>query len=47
MLVGAGITVAKALHHPALRPAVDVREVEHIAGVPDLVRSRGFTPVRY
>ncbi|PRY39750.1 GNAT family N-acetyltransferase [Umezawaea tangerina] len=49
-LVEAGVAAAKALHalhHPALRLVVDVHKCEHIAGVPELLRSRGFEPVRY
>ncbi|MER5262139.1 GNAT family N-acetyltransferase [Actinosynnema sp. NPDC002837] len=49
-LVEAGVAAAKAVHgrhHPALKLVVDVHKVEHIAGVPELVRSRGFAPVRY
>jgi ribosomal protein S18 acetylase RimI-like enzyme len=50
VLVDAGVAAAKvvhALHHPALKLVVDVHKAEHIAGVPELVRSRGFAPVRY
>ncbi|GAB3369618.1 hypothetical protein GCM10027360_40720 [Amycolatopsis echigonensis] len=49
-LVKAGIDAAKtlhAVHHPALKLVVDVHKAEHIAGVPDLVRSQGFAPARY
>ncbi|VVJ17253.1 Acetyltransferase [Amycolatopsis camponoti] len=49
-LVEAGVAAAKVLHelhHPALRLAVDVHRPEHIAGLAELMRSRGFTPVRY
>ncbi|MEJ2853715.1 MULTISPECIES: GNAT family N-acetyltransferase [unclassified Saccharothrix] len=49
-LVEAGVAAAKAVHavhHPTLRLAVDVHKEEHIAGVPELLRSQGFTPVRY
>ena len=49
-LVDAGVEAAKvvhALHHPTLDLVVDVHKAEHIAGVADLVRSRGFAPVRY
>ncbi|WP_290057566.1 GNAT family N-acetyltransferase [Amycolatopsis solani] len=49
-LVDAGVAAAEvvhARHHPALRLVVDVHKAEHIAGVPELVRSRGFAPVRY
>ncbi|MBE1492930.1 ribosomal protein S18 acetylase RimI-like enzyme [Amycolatopsis lexingtonensis] len=49
-LVEAGVAAAKvvhARHHPALRLVVDVHKAEHIAGVPELVRSQGFAPARY
>ena len=49
-LVEAGIKAAKVLHelhHPAARLVIDVHKAEHIAGLPELVRSQGFTPVRY
>ncbi|SDM56909.1 GNAT family N-acetyltransferase [Allokutzneria albata] len=49
-LVRAGVAGAKALHalhHPALELAVDVHKCEHIAGVAELLRSQGFSPVRY
>ncbi|WP_370965395.1 GNAT family N-acetyltransferase [Amycolatopsis sp. cg9] len=49
-LLEAGVAAAKvvhARHHPGLRLVVDVHKAEHIAGVPELVRSRGFTPARY
>ncbi|WP_323330517.1 GNAT family N-acetyltransferase [Amycolatopsis sp., V23-08] len=49
-LVEAGVAAAKvlhALHHPGLRLAVDVHRPEHIAGLAELMRSRGFAPVRY
>ncbi|MFD7655408.1 GNAT family N-acetyltransferase [Actinosynnema sp. NPDC059797] len=49
-LVDAGVAAAKALHarlHPALDLAVDVHKAEHVAGVPELLRSRGFTSVRH
>jgi mycothiol synthase len=49
-LVRAGIEAAKvvhALHHPALKLAINVHKPEHIAGLPELLRSAGFTPVRY
>ncbi|MFS8101697.1 GNAT family N-acetyltransferase [Lentzea alba] len=49
-LLKAGIKAAKAvhaLHHPALKLAIDVYKAEHIAGVPELVRSQGFAPTRY
>ncbi|NBH11987.1 GNAT family N-acetyltransferase [Amycolatopsis sp. SID8362] len=49
-LLEAGVAAAKvvhARHHPALRLVVDVHKAEHIAGVPELARSRGFAPVRY
>jgi mycothiol synthase len=50
VLVEAGVAAAKvlhALHHPTLELVVDVHKCEHIAGVPELVRSLGFAPVRY
>ncbi|MCS7475861.1 GNAT family N-acetyltransferase [Umezawaea endophytica] len=49
-LLDAGVAAAEvvhALHHPALKLVVDVHKAEHIAGVDELVRSRGFAPVRY
>ncbi|QFZ18359.1 GNAT family N-acetyltransferase [Saccharothrix syringae] len=49
-LVRAGVAAAgvvHALHHPALALVVDVHKAEHIAGLPQLMRSRGFTPVRH
>lgn len=49
-LVEAGVAAAKVLHerhHPGLRLAVDVHRPEHIAGLPELMRSRGLAPVRY
>ncbi|GAB3158234.1 GNAT family N-acetyltransferase [Amycolatopsis stemonae] len=49
-LVEAGIAAAKvvhALHHPDRRLVVDVHKAEHIAGLPELLRSQGFAPVRY
>ncbi|OXM49529.1 GNAT family N-acetyltransferase [Amycolatopsis alba] len=49
-LVDAGVAAAKvvhALHHPASKLVVDVNRPERIAGLAELVRSRGFTPVRY
>ncbi|HWO64289.1 MAG TPA: GNAT family N-acetyltransferase [Umezawaea sp.] len=49
-LLDAGVAAAEvvhSLHHPASRLVVDVHRAEHIAGVPELVRSRGFAPVRY
>lgn len=49
-LVQAGIKAAKVvheLHHPALKLVVDVLKAERIAGVPEVLRSQGFTPVRY
>ncbi|MDU0287592.1 GNAT family N-acetyltransferase [Saccharothrix longispora] len=49
-LVDAGVAAAKvvhALHHPGAKLVVDVHKCEHIAGVADLVRSRGFAPVRH
>lgn len=49
-LVEAGVAAARAvhaLHHPTLKLVVDVHKVEHIAGVAELVRSKGFAPVRH
>ncbi|ANN19146.1 GNAT family N-acetyltransferase [Amycolatopsis orientalis] len=49
-LVEAGVAAAKvvhALHHPSSKLVVDVNRPEHIAGLAELVRSQGFTPVRY
>ncbi|MET9267132.1 GNAT family N-acetyltransferase [Amycolatopsis sp. NPDC004079] len=49
-LVKAGIEAARtvhAAHHPELTLFVDVHKAEHIEGVPELVRSQGFAPVRY
>ncbi len=49
-LVEAGVAAAKVLHarhHPGRRLAVDVHRPEHIAGLAELLRSRGFAPVRY
>ncbi|TQM84424.1 ribosomal protein S18 acetylase RimI-like enzyme [Saccharothrix saharensis] len=49
-LVAAGVAAAKVvhdLHHPAAKLVVDVHKGEHIAGIADLLRSRGFEPVRY
>lgn len=50
VLVEAGVAAAKvlhALHQPTLKLVVDVHKSEHIAGVPELLRSQGFAPVRY
>lgn len=50
VLVEAGMKAAKALHalhHPTLKLAIDFHKAEHIAGLAELVRSQGFTPVRY
>ncbi|MFD5250590.1 GNAT family N-acetyltransferase [Amycolatopsis sp. NPDC058340] len=49
-LVDAGVAAAKvvhALHHPGAKLVVDVNRPERIAGLAELVRSRGFVPVRY
>lgn len=49
-LVKAGVAAAQvvhALHHPTLQLVVDVHKAEQISGVPELVRSQGFAPVRY
>ncbi|MEU4744781.1 GNAT family N-acetyltransferase, partial [Actinosynnema sp. NPDC023658] len=49
-LLRAGVEAAKvlhALHHPTAALVVDVHKAEHVAGLAELVRSQGFTPVRY
>ncbi|MEV0675062.1 GNAT family N-acetyltransferase [Actinosynnema sp. NPDC050436] len=49
-LVDAGVAAAEVLHaahHPAARLVVDVHKCEHVAGVAELLRSRGFAPVRH
>jgi mycothiol synthase len=49
-LVEAGVAAAKVLHarhHPESKLVVDVNRPEHIAGLAELMRSRGFAPVRY
>jgi mycothiol synthase len=49
-LLEAGIEAAKVLHrlhHPAARLVIDLHKAEHIAGLPELARSQGFTPVRF
>ncbi|UUV30461.1 GNAT family N-acetyltransferase [Amycolatopsis roodepoortensis] len=49
-LVDAGVAAAKvvhALHHPSAKLVIDVNRPERIAGLAELVRSRGFVPVRY
>ncbi|MCR3746499.1 GNAT family N-acetyltransferase [Lentzea californiensis] len=49
-LVRAGIESARvlhALHHPALRLAINVHKAEHISGLAELLSAAGFTPVRY
>ncbi|RSM63576.1 GNAT family N-acetyltransferase [Amycolatopsis sp. WAC 01376] len=49
-LVDAGVAAAKAVHashHPNSKLLVDVNRPERIAGLAELVRSRGFLPVRY
>jgi len=49
-LIEAGIEAAKtvhALHHPALKLAVDIHKAEKIAGTSELFRAHGFTPARY
>ncbi|MFJ4105786.1 GNAT family N-acetyltransferase [Amycolatopsis japonica] len=49
-LVDAGVAAAKvvhALHHPGAKLVVDVNRPERIAGLAELVLSRGFVPVRY
>ncbi|MDT7796866.1 MAG: mycothiol synthase [Actinomycetota bacterium] len=49
-LVEAGVAAAKVLHrlhHPGAKLVVDVHRPGHIAGLAELMRSRGFAPVRY
>ncbi|MEV0069278.1 MULTISPECIES: GNAT family N-acetyltransferase [unclassified Amycolatopsis] len=49
-LVEAGVAAAKtlhALHHPALRLAIDVHKAGHIAGLAELLGPQGFAPVRH
>ncbi|MEV6847567.1 GNAT family N-acetyltransferase [Actinoplanes sp. NPDC051411] len=49
-LLKAGVAAAGELHarhHPALRLAVDVHKPESLAGLAELLRSRGFAPVHY
>ncbi|MFF5077010.1 GNAT family N-acetyltransferase [Actinoplanes sp. NPDC000266] len=49
-LVRAGVAAAKelhALHQPALKLAIDIHKPETMAGLPELMRSEGFTPVSY
>lgn len=49
-LLQAGISSARvlhALHHPALRLAINVHKAEHISGLAPLLSAAGFTPVRY
>jgi mycothiol synthase len=49
-LVRAGVESAKvlhALHHPTLKLAIDIHKAGHIAGLPALLGSQGFVPVRY
>ncbi|MEV7044365.1 GNAT family N-acetyltransferase [Amycolatopsis sp. NPDC051061] len=49
-LVEAGVAAAKVLHarhHPDAKLVVDVHRPGHIAGLAELMRSQGFTPVRY
>ncbi|MFE6613007.1 GNAT family N-acetyltransferase [Amycolatopsis sp. NPDC057786] len=49
-LVDAGVAAAKVVHelqHPSAKLVVDVNRPEHIAGLAELVRSRGFVPVRH
>ncbi|MBB5851655.1 GNAT family N-acetyltransferase [Amycolatopsis umgeniensis] len=49
-LVDAGVEAAKvvhALHHPASKLVVDVNRPEKVAGLAELLRSRGFAAVRY
>jgi GNAT superfamily N-acetyltransferase len=50
ILLKAGLGAAKelhALHRPTLKLVVEALKGEHIAGVAELFRSRGFTPVRH
>jgi mycothiol synthase len=49
-LVDAGVAAAKVLHarhHPGAKLVVDVHRPGHIAGLAELMRSRGFAPVRW
>ncbi|MET9626633.1 GNAT family N-acetyltransferase [Lentzea sp. NPDC006480] len=49
-LVSAGISAAQVvhdLHHPSLQLVVEVYKAEKIAGVPELMASCGFAPIRY
>ncbi|MFI9010442.1 GNAT family N-acetyltransferase [Actinosynnema sp. NPDC053489] len=49
-LLRAGVEAARALHalhHPAAKLVVDVHKAEHVAGLAELVRAQGFTPVRH
>ncbi|MFI5931924.1 GNAT family N-acetyltransferase [Actinoplanes sp. NPDC051494] len=49
-LLEAGVAAAKelhALHYPALKLAVDIHKPESMAGLEQLLRSHGFTPVTY
>ncbi|OXM55787.1 GNAT family N-acetyltransferase [Amycolatopsis thailandensis] len=49
-LVDAGVAAAEvmhALHHPGSKLVVDVNRPDRIAGLAELVLSRGFVPVRY
>ncbi|MFJ8909827.1 GNAT family N-acetyltransferase [Amycolatopsis sp. NPDC102389] len=49
-LVDAGVAAAEVVHeahHPGSKLVVDVNRPERIAGLAELVRSRGFVPVRY
>ncbi|MFK0250878.1 GNAT family N-acetyltransferase [Amycolatopsis azurea] len=49
-LVDAGVAAAEVVHglrHPDSKLVVDVNRPERIAGLAELVRSRGFAPVRY
>ncbi|WIV56555.1 GNAT family N-acetyltransferase [Amycolatopsis nalaikhensis] len=49
-LVEAGVEAAKVLHdrhHPGRKLVVDVHKAEHIAGLPELMRARGFAPARW
>jgi mycothiol synthase len=49
-LLNAGVEAAKELHarhHPTLKLAVDIHKPESMAGLAQLLRSHGFTPVSY
>jgi mycothiol synthase len=49
-LLRAGVAGAKelhALHHPAVKLAIDAQQGEQVAGVKELMTAEGFAPVRY